>query len=193
MALLSFAAMSGYELARAADRSISRFWPISKPQVYAELQRLERLGLVEATNVVQGDTNGHSDIFLRAKADGSDPVLVSRTPGGVQKQNTSGFNSFASSAALALFFGLPSFVAASSNLLGSMSQMPVTRNLGFALKAAPWCMPRFPMPTMTTEYCFIFPLYPIPSLSRRHNPLPVRLIPETSAGKRTWPRSARHL
>src|SRR2546423_4737871 len=53
MALLSFAAMSGYELARAADRSISRFWPISKPQVYAELQRLERLGLVEATNVVQ--------------------------------------------------------------------------------------------------------------------------------------------
>ena len=53
MALLSFAAMSGYELARAADRTISRFWPISKPQVYAEMQRLERLGLVEATNVVQ--------------------------------------------------------------------------------------------------------------------------------------------
>jgi PadR family transcriptional regulator AphA len=53
MALLSFAPMSGYELARAADRSISRFWPISKPQVYAELQRLESLGLVDATDVVQ--------------------------------------------------------------------------------------------------------------------------------------------
>src|SRR5258708_33266176 len=52
MALLSFAPMSGYELARAADRSISRFWPISKPQVYAELQRLEGLGFVEATDVV---------------------------------------------------------------------------------------------------------------------------------------------
>jgi DNA-binding PadR family transcriptional regulator len=53
MALLSFAPMSGYELARAADRSISRFWPISKPQVYSELQRLEALGLLEATDVVQ--------------------------------------------------------------------------------------------------------------------------------------------
>jgi PadR family transcriptional regulator AphA len=53
MALLSFAPMSGYELARAADRSISRFWPISKPQVYSELQRLEALGLVEGTEVVQ--------------------------------------------------------------------------------------------------------------------------------------------
>jgi DNA-binding PadR family transcriptional regulator len=53
MALLSFAPMSGYQLARAADRSISRFWPISKPQVYAELQRLEGLGLVEGTDVVQ--------------------------------------------------------------------------------------------------------------------------------------------
>jgi DNA-binding PadR family transcriptional regulator len=53
MALLSFAPMSGYQLAQAADRSISRFWPISKPQVYAELQRLEALGLVEATEVAQ--------------------------------------------------------------------------------------------------------------------------------------------
>src|SRR5260370_42312219 len=53
MALLSFAPMSGYQLARAADRSISRFWPISKPQVYAELQRLETVDLVEATEVAQ--------------------------------------------------------------------------------------------------------------------------------------------
>jgi DNA-binding PadR family transcriptional regulator len=53
MALLSFAPMSGYQLARAADRSISRFWPISKPQVYSELQRLEALGLVEGNDVVQ--------------------------------------------------------------------------------------------------------------------------------------------
>jgi DNA-binding PadR family transcriptional regulator len=53
MALLSFAPMSGYQLARAADRSISRFWPISKPQVYSELQRLEALGLLEGNDVVQ--------------------------------------------------------------------------------------------------------------------------------------------
>jgi PadR family transcriptional regulator AphA len=53
LALLSFAPMSGYELASATDRSISHFWPISKPQVYKELQRLAGLGLVEATDVVQ--------------------------------------------------------------------------------------------------------------------------------------------
>lgn len=53
LALLSFAPMSGYQLARAADRSISRFWPISKPQVYAELERLEGRGLVEGVEVAQ--------------------------------------------------------------------------------------------------------------------------------------------
>jgi DNA-binding PadR family transcriptional regulator len=53
MALLSFAPMSGYQLARAADRSISRFWSISKPQVYSELQRLEGQGLVEGNDVAQ--------------------------------------------------------------------------------------------------------------------------------------------
>lgn len=53
MALLSFAPMSGYQLARAAERSISRFWPISKPQVYSELARLEERGLVEGNHVAQ--------------------------------------------------------------------------------------------------------------------------------------------
>jgi DNA-binding PadR family transcriptional regulator len=53
MALLSFAPMSGYQLARAADRSISRFWSISKPQVYSELARLEAQGLVEGNHVTQ--------------------------------------------------------------------------------------------------------------------------------------------
>jgi DNA-binding PadR family transcriptional regulator len=53
MALLSLAPMSGYQLAKAAARSISRFWPISKPQVYSELQRLEAEGLVVGTEVAQ--------------------------------------------------------------------------------------------------------------------------------------------
>ena len=53
MALLSLAPMSGYQLAKAASRSISRFWPISKPQVYSELQRLEAEGLVEGNDVAQ--------------------------------------------------------------------------------------------------------------------------------------------
>jgi PadR family transcriptional regulator, regulatory protein AphA len=53
LGLLSIVPMSGYELFQAVDRSVSRFWPISKSQVYAELARLEPLGLVDGTDVPQ--------------------------------------------------------------------------------------------------------------------------------------------
>jgi len=53
LGLLSFAPMSGYEAARAAERSISYFWPISKTHVYSELARLEELGWVIADEVRQ--------------------------------------------------------------------------------------------------------------------------------------------
>jgi PadR family transcriptional regulator AphA len=53
LGLLSIAPMSGYVLFQAVDRSVSRFWPISKSQVYAELARLEPLGLIEGTDVPQ--------------------------------------------------------------------------------------------------------------------------------------------
>jgi DNA-binding PadR family transcriptional regulator len=45
--------MSGYDLFQAVERSVGRFWPISKSQVYAELARLEPLGLVQGTDVPQ--------------------------------------------------------------------------------------------------------------------------------------------
>jgi DNA-binding PadR family transcriptional regulator len=51
--LLSISPMSGYELHQAVARSIARFWPISKSQVYAGLGRLEPLGMVEGTEVPQ--------------------------------------------------------------------------------------------------------------------------------------------
>ncbi len=53
LGLLSLTPMSGYDLLQAADRSVSRFWPISKSQVYAELARLETVGLIDGTNVPQ--------------------------------------------------------------------------------------------------------------------------------------------
>lgn len=53
LGLLSITPMSGYDLAHAAERSVGRFWPISKSQVYAELARLEPLGLVQGTEVAQ--------------------------------------------------------------------------------------------------------------------------------------------
>src|SRR4051794_29605771 len=45
LGLLSFARMSGYDLAAVSQRSIATFWPVSKTQVYAELRRLADLGL----------------------------------------------------------------------------------------------------------------------------------------------------
>jgi PadR family transcriptional regulator AphA len=53
LGLLSIVPMSGYDLAQAAERSVGRFWPISKSQVYAELARLEPLGLVRGTEIAQ--------------------------------------------------------------------------------------------------------------------------------------------
>ena len=53
LGLLSIAPMSGYDLHQAVARSIAHFWPVSKTQVYAELARLEPLGLIEGTDVPQ--------------------------------------------------------------------------------------------------------------------------------------------
>lgn len=53
LGLLSIAPMSGYDLFGAVDRSVSRFWPISKSQVYSELAKLEPAGLIEGVDVPQ--------------------------------------------------------------------------------------------------------------------------------------------
>lgn len=53
LGLLAFGPMSGYDLTAFAARSIANFWPIQKSQVYGELDRLEGLGYLEATEVAQ--------------------------------------------------------------------------------------------------------------------------------------------
>lgn len=53
LGLLSIAPMSGYDLHQAVDRSVRHMWPISKSQVYAELARLEPLGLITGADVPQ--------------------------------------------------------------------------------------------------------------------------------------------
>lgn len=45
--------MSGYELADLVGKSLARFWPIEKSQVYVELARLERLSYVRGRHVAQ--------------------------------------------------------------------------------------------------------------------------------------------
>jgi DNA-binding PadR family transcriptional regulator len=47
LGLLSFARMSGYDLAAVAEHSAGQVWPLSKTQIYAELRRLSALSLIE--------------------------------------------------------------------------------------------------------------------------------------------------
>ena len=53
LGLLSIGPMSRYDVAACAQSSIAHFWNIERSQVYAELPRLEKQGLVEGTNVRQ--------------------------------------------------------------------------------------------------------------------------------------------
>jgi PadR family transcriptional regulator AphA len=54
LGLLIGRSLSGYELAGIVAKSLANFWPIEKSQVYTELARLERLGLVQGRDVAQG-------------------------------------------------------------------------------------------------------------------------------------------
>jgi DNA-binding PadR family transcriptional regulator len=53
LGLLSARPMSGYDLTVGWKRSVGQFWSLSRAGVYRELGRLERLGYVAATDVVQ--------------------------------------------------------------------------------------------------------------------------------------------
>lgn len=53
LGLLSVGPMSRYDVAACAQTSIAHFWNIERSQVYAELPRLEKQGLVEGTIVRQ--------------------------------------------------------------------------------------------------------------------------------------------
>jgi PadR family transcriptional regulator, regulatory protein AphA len=53
LGLVSIRPMSGYELAAYAERSIGNFFTLTRSHIYSELDRLGRLGLLEATEIAQ--------------------------------------------------------------------------------------------------------------------------------------------
>jgi len=53
LGLVSIRAAGGHELSGLSERSIGNFFPIARSQIYSELDRLSRLGLVSATEVEQ--------------------------------------------------------------------------------------------------------------------------------------------
>jgi len=54
LGLLARRPLSGWEILKRFNRSIVFFWNAKRTQIYAELRRLERLGLVSSRLVVQG-------------------------------------------------------------------------------------------------------------------------------------------
>ncbi len=53
LGLVSIRPMTGYELAGYAERSIGNFFPLTRSHIYSELDRLGRLGLLEAADIAQ--------------------------------------------------------------------------------------------------------------------------------------------
>jgi DNA-binding PadR family transcriptional regulator len=53
LGLVSVRPRAGHELAAYAERSIANFFPLTRSHIYSELDRLRRLGLLEATEVPQ--------------------------------------------------------------------------------------------------------------------------------------------
>ncbi|TDD70317.1 PadR family transcriptional regulator [Actinomadura darangshiensis] len=55
LALLEAGAMTGYELAKWFDQSVAYVWNAQHSQIYTELRKLEREGLVEARTLPRGE------------------------------------------------------------------------------------------------------------------------------------------
>ncbi len=72
LGLVSIRPMTGYELAAYAERSIGNFVPLTRSHIYAELDRLGRLGLLEATEVTQ--ENAPTKRVYEITPDGSDEL-----------------------------------------------------------------------------------------------------------------------
>jgi DNA-binding PadR family transcriptional regulator len=53
LGLASIRPTTGHELAAFSERSIGNFFPIARSQIYLELERLCRLGLLEVTEIAQ--------------------------------------------------------------------------------------------------------------------------------------------
>src|SRR4051795_13320363 len=57
LGLLAHTPISGYDMKRVVDRSTRFFWAASYGQIYPELRRLEREGLVEGEDAPTGGRN----------------------------------------------------------------------------------------------------------------------------------------
>jgi DNA-binding PadR family transcriptional regulator len=55
LGMVVLGAQSGYDIRRAAERSVRFFWGLGPPQIYAELRRLEGEGLITGRDEARGE------------------------------------------------------------------------------------------------------------------------------------------
>jgi DNA-binding PadR family transcriptional regulator len=55
LGMIVLGARSGYDIRRAAERSVRFFWALGPPQIYAELKRLETGGLITGRDESRGE------------------------------------------------------------------------------------------------------------------------------------------
>ena len=55
LGMVVLGARSGYEIRRAAERSVRFFWALGPPQIYAELKRLDAAGLITGRDDARGE------------------------------------------------------------------------------------------------------------------------------------------
>ena len=55
LGMVALGAQSGYDIRRAAERSVRFFWALGPPQIYAELKRLEAGGLITGRDEARGE------------------------------------------------------------------------------------------------------------------------------------------
>jgi DNA-binding PadR family transcriptional regulator len=55
LGMVALGTSSGYDIRRAAERSVRFFWALGPPQIYAELKRLEADGLITGRDDARGE------------------------------------------------------------------------------------------------------------------------------------------
>jgi DNA-binding PadR family transcriptional regulator len=80
LGMVVLGARSGYDIRRAAERSLRFFWALGPPQIYAELKRLEAAGLIDGRDDARG---GRARRVFEATAAGDEALRRWLTEGDV--------------------------------------------------------------------------------------------------------------
>ena len=88
LGMIGLGATSGYEIRRAAERSVRFFWALGPPQVYAELKRLEAAGLIRGADRPRGDRARRVFEVTAAGREALERWLTSDDPGSLELRDS---------------------------------------------------------------------------------------------------------